>query len=63
MQSQFQRIMLFAALGLTLVMIWQSWVDFQANYNGASSLQETVENVSGLTDNLNEDTDQTSGQC
>jgi len=47
--------MLFAALGLTLVMIWQSWVDFQANYNGASRLQETVENVSGLTDNLNED--------
>ncbi len=47
--------MLFAALGLTLVMIWQSWVDFQANYNGANSSQENVENVSGSTGNLNED--------
>ncbi len=58
MQSQFQRIMLFAALGLTLVMIWQSWVDFQANYanyNGASSSLENVENVSGSIGNVNED--------
>ena len=55
MQSQFQRIMLFAALGLTLVMIWQSWVDFQTNYNGANNSQTNVENVSGSTANLNED--------
>jgi len=26
---QFQRVMLWVALGLTLVMIWQSWVEFQ----------------------------------
>jgi YidC/Oxa1 family membrane protein insertase len=55
MQSQFQRIMLFAALGLTLVMIWQSWVDFQSSYNGANNSQGKIENVSGSTANLNED--------
>ena len=32
---QFQRIMLFVALGLTLVMIWQSWLEFQARYNNS----------------------------
>jgi YidC/Oxa1 family membrane protein insertase len=29
--------MLFVALGLTLVMIWQSWVEFQANYQAENS--------------------------
>ena len=30
---QFQRIMLLGALGLVLVMLWQSWGEFQANYD------------------------------
>lgn len=34
MNPQFQRIMLFAALGLVLVMIWQKWGEFQARYTG-----------------------------
>lgn len=33
MGMQFQRIMLFVALGLTLMMIWQSWIEFQTNYS------------------------------
>ncbi len=33
----FQRIMLFVALGLTLVMIWQSWIEFQASYKAENS--------------------------
>ena len=37
MNMQFQKIMLFVALGLTLVMIWQSWVEFQANYQAENS--------------------------
>ncbi len=32
MGTQFQRILLFVALGLTLVMIWTSWLDFKSKY-------------------------------
>ena len=53
---QFQRIMLWVALGLTLVMIWQSWVEFQNERLGA---QQAVvqENTTGQTtaSNLTED--------
>ncbi|MXZ80168.1 MAG: membrane protein insertase YidC [Gammaproteobacteria bacterium] len=37
---QFQRILLFIALGLTLMMIWTSWLDFQANYNADGSAEQ-----------------------
>ena len=42
MGMQFQRIMLFVALGLTLMMIWQSWIEFQASYPGRQGNPDTV---------------------
>jgi len=40
---QFQRILLFVALGLTLVMIWTSWLDFKSTYQvGDSVVQEEI---------------------
>ena len=36
LSPNFQRIMLYVALGLTLVMIWTSWVEFQSTYNGGA---------------------------
>ena len=50
---QFQRIMLFAALGLVLVMIWQSWVEFQSTYVDGTVTPTTAEN--GGQSNLTED--------
>ncbi len=51
MGMQFQRIMLFVALGLTLMMIWQSWIEFQANYPGRQAGSgTTVEPTSGSVD-------------
>ena len=55
---QFQRIMLFAALGLVLVMIWQSWVEFQTNYaasNGQSSGDYQNAGSSESPSNLSDD--------
>jgi YidC/Oxa1 family membrane protein insertase len=57
---QFQKIMLFVALGLTLVMIWQSWVEFQQQYhpaNGQQATQNAGNAESGTTGstNLSED--------
>jgi len=37
---QFQRILLFVALGLTLVMMWMSWLDFNSNYQAGDSLEQ-----------------------
>lgn len=48
---QFQRILLFVALGLTLVMIWTSWLEFQANYQADDTEQqvETPVTPSGVS--------------
>ena len=45
---EIQRIILFGALGLVLVMIWQSWVEFQQQYNtsGAAGTQRSQPSAS-----------------
>lgn len=55
MQSQFQRIMLFVALGLVLVMIWQSWNEFKANHELAQTQGLTTETASDGKTSLTED--------
>ncbi len=44
---QFQRIMLLGALGLVLVMLWQSWVEFQATYTGYSEQNQASRGADG----------------
>ena len=48
---QFQRILLFVALGLTLVMIWTSWLDFKSSYQAGDSaeLEEAPVTPSGVS--------------
>lgn len=53
MNMQFQRIMLFVALGLVLIMIWQSWVDFQQTYTGTDGQNQT-QNTEPVTDSNGE---------
>ena len=49
--------MLFAALGLTLVMIWQSWIEFQQNYAARQDplSQDSQSAPAGGATNLTED--------
>ena len=55
MQSQFQRIMLFVALGLVLVMIWQSWNEFRVNYDSNGNQVVATENSTQGSGTLTED--------
>ena len=43
--AEIQRLILFGALGLVLVMLWQSWLDFQSQYttDGASRTSQSGE--------------------
>ena len=38
---EFQRILLFGALGLALFTIWQSWVEFEQQYNSTAQNNQT----------------------
>ncbi len=59
MNANFQRILLYAALGLTVVMIWSSWDEFQAQrtgqygeQNGADSAFVQPDRVSNLSEDV-----------
>ena len=51
---QFQRMMLFTALGLVLVIIWQSWVEFQNERQANPSIDSPVAS-NGTNARLSED--------